>query len=91
MEVVVVVVVVAVIICGPVASTDVRDVLGSSNVTLYKSRLRWSSPCSARELNVSASLCWKQRRRPCTPVLNSTLQQVEDEDDLVGSARLLRG
>uniref|UniRef100_A0AAQ4PTT9 SEFIR domain-containing protein n=1 Tax=Gasterosteus aculeatus aculeatus TaxID=481459 RepID=A0AAQ4PTT9_GASAC len=67
----------------PFQNQNVRDVLGSSNVTLYKSRLRWSSPCSARELNVSASLCWKQRRRPCTPVLNSTLQQVEDEDDLM--------
>ncbi|KAM8863046.1 interleukin-17 receptor E isoform 2-T2 [Spinachia spinachia] len=55
---------------------DVRDVWRSSRVTLVWSGLSWSSPCSARELNVSASLCWRQHQHLCTPVLNSTLQEL---------------
>ncbi|XP_037334144.2 interleukin-17 receptor E isoform X2 [Pungitius pungitius] len=64
---------------------DVRDVLRSSKDTLYESGLKWSSPCSARELNVSASLCWRQHQHqhPCTPVPNSTLQKVEQNGDLM--------
>ncbi|KAK5894900.1 hypothetical protein CesoFtcFv8_011544 [Champsocephalus esox] len=54
--------------------TDVRDVWLSSEVSLYESSLNWSSKCPASDLNISASLCWRQNEKLCTPVLNSTLE-----------------
>lgn len=53
---------------------DLRDVWRSSEVTLYESKLTWSSECPANSLNISASLCWMQREHICIPVLNSTLK-----------------
>ncbi|XP_010794220.1 interleukin-17 receptor E [Notothenia coriiceps] len=54
--------------------TDARDVWLSSEVSLYESSLNWSSECPASDLNISASLCWRQNEKLCTPVLNSTLE-----------------
>ncbi|XP_029579537.1 interleukin-17 receptor C isoform X1 [Salmo trutta] len=64
-----------------------RDVWGSSNVTLYgelSSSMAWSALCPAAYLKPSASLCWRhQRNTPqCTPILNSTLEDMEKKGDL---------
>nr|XP_033485006.1 uncharacterized protein LOC117258322 [Epinephelus lanceolatus]XP_033485007.1 uncharacterized protein LOC117258322 [Epinephelus lanceolatus] len=63
--------------------TDFRDVWPSSEVTLYESSLKWSSECPASNLNVSASLCWRQNEHLCIPVLNSTLQDEDDGTNLI--------
>ncbi|XP_029912682.1 uncharacterized protein LOC115362755 [Myripristis murdjan] len=57
---------------------NVRDVWNASSVTLYESSVTWSSPCHASYLRPSASLCWRQNEHLCTPVSNSTLQEVDD-------------
>ncbi|XP_047429530.1 LOW QUALITY PROTEIN: uncharacterized protein LOC124998929 [Mugil cephalus] len=49
---------------------DIRDVWSSYNLTLYQSKLKWSSECPASDLNISASLCWKQSEHLCVPVLD---------------------
>uniref|UniRef100_A0A4W5LDR1 SEFIR domain-containing protein n=1 Tax=Hucho hucho TaxID=62062 RepID=A0A4W5LDR1_9TELE len=64
-----------------------RDVWRSSNVTLYGelgSSMAWSALCPAAYLKPSASLCWRhQRNTPqCTPILNSTLEDMEEKGDL---------
>ncbi|XP_045065259.1 uncharacterized protein LOC121546438 [Coregonus clupeaformis] len=64
-----------------------RDVWRSSNVTLYGelgSSMAWSALCPAAYLKPSASLCWRhQRNTPhCTPILNSTLEDIEQKGDL---------
>lgn len=68
------------------ASTDVRDVWLSSEVELYESSLQWVSHCFASDLpeKISASLCWLQREHLCTPILNSTLEENDDGENLVG-------
>ncbi|XP_074538342.1 interleukin-17 receptor E [Halichoeres trimaculatus] len=57
---------------------DVKDVWLSSNLTPFKSYLKWSSKCPASYLQISASLCWKQHKHLCTPVLNLTLLESDD-------------
>ncbi|XP_024860269.1 uncharacterized protein LOC108231913 isoform X2 [Kryptolebias marmoratus] len=54
---------------------DVSDVLDTSEVEPYESHIEWSYKCPASGLNVSASLCWKQHKHVCIPVLNSTLDK----------------
>ncbi|KAM9342439.1 uncharacterized protein KZ484_015163 [Pholidichthys leucotaenia] len=49
---------------------DFRDVFRSSEVTVFSSSLKWRSECPARQLNISASLCWMQHQHLCTPVLD---------------------
>ncbi|XP_071332724.1 interleukin-17 receptor E [Trachinotus anak] len=63
--------------------TDVADVWHSSKVTPYKSSLQWSSVCPASDLKISASLCWRQHEHLCIPVLNSTLEEMEDGPNLI--------
>uniref|UniRef100_A0A8C3AEW5 Interleukin 17 receptor E n=1 Tax=Cyclopterus lumpus TaxID=8103 RepID=A0A8C3AEW5_CYCLU len=63
--------------------SDVGDIWLSSEVTLHESSVTWSSPCSAGDLELSASLCWRRQEHLCTPVLNSTLQEMEDGADLM--------
>ncbi|XP_056278117.1 uncharacterized protein LOC130198994 isoform X2 [Pseudoliparis swirei] len=63
--------------------SDVGDVWLSSSVTLREASATWSSPCAARDLELSASLCWRRREQLCTPVLNSTLEEMGDGADLV--------
>ncbi|CAB1336194.1 unnamed protein product [Coregonus sp. 'balchen'] len=67
-----------------------RDVWRSSNVTLYGelgSSMAWSALCPAAYLKPSASLCWRhQRNTPhCNPILNSTLEDIEQKGDLVSA------
>ncbi|XP_026188942.1 interleukin-17 receptor E [Mastacembelus armatus] len=62
---------------------DTGDVWRSSEVTLYESSLKWSSRCPVSDLKISASLCWRQHDRLCTPVLNSTLEENEEGTDLI--------
>ncbi|XP_074500007.1 uncharacterized protein LOC141772659 [Sebastes fasciatus] len=57
--------------------TDVGDVWLSSEVTPFESSLMWRSKC---DLKVSASLCWSQYEHLCTPVLNSTLEEENDDE-----------
>jgi hypothetical protein len=57
-------------------------------VTLYGelgSNLAWSSPCPAAYLKLSASLCWQHQRNTshCTPIFNSTLEDIVEKRDLV--------
>ncbi|XP_031649781.1 uncharacterized protein LOC109907747 isoform X2 [Oncorhynchus kisutch] len=64
-----------------------RDVWRSSFVTLYGelgSNLAWSSPCPAAYLKLSASLCWQHQRNTshCTPIFNSTLEDIVEKRDL---------
>ncbi|XP_014000875.1 uncharacterized protein [Salmo salar] len=64
-----------------------RDVWRSSSVTLYGelgSNLAWSSPCPTAYLKLSASLCWQHQRNTshCTPILNSTLEDIVEKRDL---------
>ncbi|XP_028309979.1 uncharacterized protein LOC114467692 isoform X2 [Gouania willdenowi] len=54
---------------------DVSDVLRTSKVTTYESRVTWSSKCPSSELNVSASLCWMHHHHTCTHLPNSSLQK----------------
>ncbi|XP_044207400.1 uncharacterized protein LOC122982278 [Thunnus albacares] len=54
--------------------TDVQDVWNSSDITWYESNFTWNTKCLASDLDISASLCWKQYEHLCTPVLNSTLE-----------------
>ncbi|XP_067448739.1 uncharacterized protein [Thunnus thynnus] len=54
--------------------TDVQDVWNSSSITQYESSFTWDTKCLASDLDISASLCWKQYEHLCTPVLNSTLE-----------------
>ncbi|XP_042265800.1 uncharacterized protein LOC121896155 isoform X2 [Thunnus maccoyii] len=54
--------------------TDVQDVWNSSDITRYESSFTWHTKCLASDLDISASLCWKQYEHLCTPVLNSTLE-----------------
>ncbi|CAK6957443.1 uncharacterized protein LOC121896155 isoform X2 [Scomber scombrus] len=61
--------------------TDVQDVWASSTLTLEQSSITWSSLCSGIYQKISASLCWKQYEHLCTPVLNSTLNGEDDEDN----------
>ncbi|KAF7664847.1 hypothetical protein LDENG_00161770 [Lucifuga dentata] len=61
---------------------DVGDVWLSEEVTVYQSSVVWSSLCPASDLKLSASLCWKQHTHLCTPILNSTLEGMEDRRDL---------
>ncbi|XP_040904163.1 LOW QUALITY PROTEIN: uncharacterized protein LOC121188452 [Toxotes jaculatrix] len=63
--------------------TDVQDVWRSSNPLLYESSLKWSSVCPASDLKISASLCWRQHEHLCTPILNSTLEEMEDVPNLI--------
>ncbi|KAK9514863.1 hypothetical protein VZT92_025549 [Zoarces viviparus] len=63
--------------------SDVGDIWLSSEVTLRESSLTWSSLCSASDLKISASLCWRQHEHLCTPVLNSSLEETDDGPDLV--------
>uniref|UniRef100_A0A667ZRK6 SEFIR domain-containing protein n=1 Tax=Myripristis murdjan TaxID=586833 RepID=A0A667ZRK6_9TELE len=65
-------------LCVQVNLLNVRDVWNASSVTLYESSVTWSSPCHASYLRPSASLCWRQNEHLCTPVSNSTLQEVDD-------------
>ncbi|KAM9786012.1 interleukin-17 receptor E [Neosynchiropus ocellatus] len=51
-----------------------RDVLPSSDVALYNSSLRWKSLCPTKNLQISASLCWKHQAQLCTRVSNTTLK-----------------
>ncbi|XP_070696289.1 uncharacterized protein [Pempheris klunzingeri] len=64
---------------------DHRDVWRSSAVALYESGFMWGSECPASDLNVSASLCWRQHEHLCIPVLNSTLEEEEDGQNLMYS------
>ncbi|XP_030277724.1 uncharacterized protein LOC115584441 isoform X2 [Sparus aurata] len=68
---------------------DVRDVWASSEVTLFESRFKLQSPCPASDLKISASLCWKQQEHLCIPVLNSTLED-EEEDFIYNTAAVDR-
>ncbi|KAM3618866.1 uncharacterized protein V6R79_026106 [Siganus canaliculatus] len=54
--------------------SDVKDVWDSSEVTMYKTRFVWKSKCP--DLNISASLCWRQQEHSCIPVSDSTLQSI---------------
>ncbi|KAK5863795.1 hypothetical protein PBY51_000797 [Eleginops maclovinus] len=65
--------------------TDVRDVWRSSYVTLHESSLKWNPKCPANNLNISASLCWRQNKTLCTPVLNSTLEDRKEGRTLIYS------
>ncbi|XP_034551928.1 interleukin-17 receptor C [Notolabrus celidotus] len=56
---------------------DVSDVWSSSRLTPFKNYLQWGSECPARDLQISASLCWKQHDCLCTPVLNLTLLETD--------------
>ncbi|XP_068585884.1 interleukin-17 receptor E-like protein [Cebidichthys violaceus] len=63
--------------------SDVRDVWLSSELTLHEWSLTWSSLCSASDLKISASLCWRQHEHLCIPALNSTLEDTDDGPDLI--------
>lgn len=70
-------------------SADVRDVWLSSEVILYERSLIWKSKCPARNLNISASLCWRQHEHFCTAAPNSTLVEDGGGNQLVCLAGLL--
>ncbi|XP_068609505.1 uncharacterized protein [Brachionichthys hirsutus] len=65
--------------------TDARDVWLSSKVTLFESSLTWQSACPARDLDISAALCWRQHEHLCTLVPNSTLEDKGGGQDLTYS------
>ncbi|KAM4562235.1 uncharacterized protein PAE49_010775 isoform 2-T2 [Odontesthes bonariensis] len=54
---------------------DVGDVLRASTVKVFKSNVTWTSKCPNSQLNISASLCWKQHEHLCIPVFDSTLDK----------------
>ncbi|XP_041654508.1 uncharacterized protein LOC121517064 isoform X2 [Cheilinus undulatus] len=56
---------------------DAGDVWQSSKLTVYKSSLEWGSQCPASDLQISASLCWRQHEHLCTPVFNLTSLETE--------------
>lgn len=76
-------------ICVHIPSTDVRDVWLSSKVVLYERKLIWKSKCPASNLNISASLCWRQHKHLCTAAPNSTLVEDGGGNQLVCLAGLL--
>ncbi|KAK2851605.1 hypothetical protein Q5P01_007881 [Channa striata] len=59
---------------------DVRDVWLSSQLTQFDSTLEWSFKCPTSDLSVeiSASLCWRQHEHLCTPMLNATLEKIDN-------------
>lgn len=75
--------------CVHTPSTDVRDVWLSSEVILYERSLIWKSKCPASNLNISASLCWRQQEHLCTAAPNSTLVEDGGGNQLVCLAGLL--
>ncbi|XP_015823700.3 interleukin-17 receptor E [Nothobranchius furzeri] len=60
------------------SSIDVGAVWKTSEVVDGPSQIQWSYLCPAKDLNISASLCWKLHQHLCIPVLNSTLQKQQD-------------
>ncbi|KAM4610497.1 interleukin-17 receptor E [Polymixia lowei] len=54
------------------------DVWLSSEIKLHRSSVEFKPMCPAIPLKLSASLCWKQETHLCTPVLNSTLEEIKD-------------
>lgn len=59
--------------------SDVKDVWDSSEVTMYETSFVWKSKCPASDLNISASLCWRQQEHSCIPVSDCALQNIGGE------------
>uniref|UniRef100_A0A3P9NYB2 SEFIR domain-containing protein n=1 Tax=Poecilia reticulata TaxID=8081 RepID=A0A3P9NYB2_POERE len=55
-----------------------REILQTSEVTMYDSHLLWVPLCPECRKKVSAALCWKMHKNVCIPIPNSTLETSND-------------
>ncbi|XP_023208245.1 interleukin-17 receptor E-like [Xiphophorus maculatus] len=54
---------------------DNREILQTSEVTVFESYLLWTPQCPECRKQVSAALCWKMHNNVCIPIPNSTLEK----------------